>query len=683
MPKRVARASVAATVLAILFAALFFAYGRTALDFDSAEYAEHARAIASQGLSAYRNASRAYGYPLFLAGPAALAERGLAPFRLAAFLLQLAVFLGACAAGAALLARRLPPGPGRAALYPLLVLNPVLLLNTGQLISDLPSASLLFLGVALTVSELSGDPVPMPHGRPSRRWAQAALTAALLGASVAMRPANFAVLLVCGLFWAAAALARRVSWTALPVAALVIGILALPQIDANVAGGGAANPALPRLYLSQLDGGILYLKRATIVEPPVARGAAFYVNPLADSARPRFDEFAPRHPTAYAATLGLHLFALIDQDYPLTYVSDPTPWYRWPLAVLNFGFWILAAAGAWRIARRRATPRGLFAPLGAAAGLYAAVYAPAVIECRFALPLFLLATPMAAIGLDAVGDLARSRPRRIAAMAAGAIVLIALACLLSAWIERQAPYMDMVRRLRERPENERAGVLLPGGFADLPPFHPAARYARLAVRRGLLEECGPDRFCPYAPVPRGDLPRALLRALHGAAYTPSDRGCDAFHDVPPSDGRAPWICDLESRGLALSCGLRRFCPDQPISRADAAHALLLARYGRDYRPAPSGRLFDDVAPESPAAPWIAQLVRDGVAGGCSSRDFCPDQPVNRAQLSILLTRLFLEPRSSAFPRGADAPGSLSSKTSTDGSSYTDRKPSGRLAFQSP
>jgi hypothetical protein len=48
----------------------------------------------------------------------------------------------------------------------------------------------------------------------------------------------------------------------------------------------------------------------------------------------------------------------------------------------------------------------------------------------------------------------------------------------------------------------------------------------------------------------------------------------------------------------------------------------------------------------PFAPWIEQPAREGITGGCATspaRD-CPDDPVTRGPMAVLLVRAFDLPR---------------------------------------
>jgi alpha-tubulin suppressor-like RCC1 family protein len=56
--------------------------------------------------------------------------------------------------------------------------------------------------------------------------------------------------------------------------------------------------------------------------------------------------------------------------------------------------------------------------------------------------------------------------------------------------------------------------------------------------------------------------------------------------------------------------------------------------------------FTDVPATSPFCRWIEQLARDGLSAGCGGAKFCPQSPVTREQIAMLLERAFqaLAPR---------------------------------------
>ncbi len=117
-----------------------------------------------------------------------------------------------------------------------------------------------------------------------------------------------------------------------------------------------------------------------------------------------------------------------------------------------------------------------------------------------------------------------------------------------------------------------------------------------------------------------------------------------FTDVPLTH---PQRLEIEAiyPGVTSGCGNGRYCPDAAITRAEMAVYLLLGKEGAGYiPPACVTPLFTDVPCSSPYAPWIQELYRRGITGGCNSSPlkFCPSNPVTNAQMSIfLLTSLGL------------------------------------------
>ncbi len=49
--------------------------------------------------------------------------------------------------------------------------------------------------------------------------------------------------------------------------------------------------------------------------------------------------------------------------------------------------------------------------------------------------------------------------------------------------------------------------------------------------------------------------------------------------------------------------------------------------------------FSDVLSTNPQCPFIRELFNDGIAGGCAAGRFCPNNPVTRGQMAVLLERV--------------------------------------------
>jgi hypothetical protein len=70
--------------------------------------------------------------------------------------------------------------------------------------------------------------------------------------------------------------------------------------------------------------------------------------------------------------------------------------------------------------------------------------------------------------------------------------------------------------------------------------------------------------------------------------------------------------------------------------------LLRSKYGESYTPPPvgAGTGFGDAPADYWAAAWIKQLVAEGITAGCGNGNYCPEDPVTRAQMAVFLVRTF-------------------------------------------
>lgn len=97
---------------------------------------------------------------------------------------------------------------------------------------------------------------------------------------------------------------------------------------------------------------------------------------------------------------------------------------------------------------------------------------------------------------------------------------------------------------------------------------------------------------------------------------------------------------------------RRFCPSDNVTRAEMAVFLLRAKHGAGYTPpAGTGTLFADVTTGHWAVNWIEQLYGEGITTGCAGNPlrYCPENPVTRLEMAIFLSRTFSFPLQQATP----------------------------------
>ena len=182
-------------------------------------------------------------------------------------------------------------------------------------------------------------------------------------------------------------------------------------------------------------------------------------------------------------------------------------------------------------------------------------------------------------------------------------------------------------------------------FMDVPASYWAASFIERLYAAGITGGCSlnPLRYCPEASVTRAQMAVFLLRGIHGASYAPPGAGAGTgFADVPPTYWAAAFIKQLAAEGITTGCGNSNYCPEQPVTRAQMAVFLLRSKHGASYSPpgVGGGTGFGDVALSYWAAAWIKQLVTEGITSGCGNGNYCPEDPVTRAQMAVFLVKTF-------------------------------------------
>jgi len=184
--------------------------------------------------------------------------------------------------------------------------------------------------------------------------------------------------------------------------------------------------------------------------------------------------------------------------------------------------------------------------------------------------------------------------------------------------------------------------LPPGGtfVDDDNSIHQGAIEAIAAI--GVTLGCNPpgnDRFCPEQPVTRAEMATFLTRALNLG-----EASIQPFTDIAGSTHEAS-INSIYAAGITKGCNPPtddEYCPDEPITRDEMASML-----ARAFDLAPSTDTpFTDIASSVHAAN-INALAAAGITRGCNPPDddhFCPTQLITREQMASFLTRaLGLDP----------------------------------------
>jgi hypothetical protein len=176
-------------------------------------------------------------------------------------------------------------------------------------------------------------------------------------------------------------------------------------------------------------------------------------------------------------------------------------------------------------------------------------------------------------------------------------------------------------------------------FQDVGGAHWAWRYVEALAALGVTAGCGAGNYCPDGPIKRDQMAVFLLKAKFSGSYAPPPASGAEFGDVPASHWAAAWIEELVREGITVGCGADNYCPDNPVTRAQMAVFLLRTKHGPNWLPPGVGTTgFADVPASHWAAAWIAQLALEGITSGCGPAAFCPESPVTRAEMAVFLVR---------------------------------------------
>jgi len=177
-------------------------------------------------------------------------------------------------------------------------------------------------------------------------------------------------------------------------------------------------------------------------------------------------------------------------------------------------------------------------------------------------------------------------------------------------------------------------------FADVPGSDPFHDEIETLFRNGITAGCGAGAFCPDSVVTRAQQAVFLLRGKYGSSYQPPPATGTVFADVPKTVWTAAWIEELAAEGITTGCGGNNYCPDAPVTRAQMAVLLLRTAHGSAYVPPTAKGMFLDVPPSTFAAAWIEQLYAEGITSGCGGGNYCPNVGTARRQMAAFLVRTF-------------------------------------------
>jgi len=155
-------------------------------------------------------------------------------------------------------------------------------------------------------------------------------------------------------------------------------------------------------------------------------------------------------------------------------------------------------------------------------------------------------------------------------------------------------------------------------FLDIPPANPFHDFVVKVARNGVTAGCGSGNYCGQNPVTRAQMAVFLLKSKYGATHIPPMCSGSVFGDVPCTGGPFDnWIEELAGLGITGGCGSGNYCPTNPVTRAQMAVFLLKTLNDSTYLPpAATGTIFADVPLSHPVGAWIEDLYARAIVTGC-------------------------------------------------------------------
>jgi parallel beta-helix repeat protein len=188
-----------------------------------------------------------------------------------------------------------------------------------------------------------------------------------------------------------------------------------------------------------------------------------------------------------------------------------------------------------------------------------------------------------------------------------------------------------------------AGILAEGylaDFLDVPQAHVFHDFIETIFRVGVTSGCGGGNYCVEDVVSRAQVAVFLMRSKYPGLVVPPETGT-VFADVPVGSFAAAYIEALAAEQVTSGCGGGNYCPSDPVTRAQMSVFLLAMSEGPGYSPPPAtGTMFLDVPIDAFAAAWIEEIARRGITSGCGGGNFCPDASTTRGEIAVFLVETF-------------------------------------------
>ncbi len=177
-------------------------------------------------------------------------------------------------------------------------------------------------------------------------------------------------------------------------------------------------------------------------------------------------------------------------------------------------------------------------------------------------------------------------------------------------------------------------------FVDVSPTDSFLPAIDLLLESGITTGCGvsPPQYCPNDNISQAQMAVFIVRSVMGSDNFTYTQ-TPYFSDVPAGNLYLPWIQKMQDLGIALPCSATQFCPDTPVTRGVMAVLIIRGRYASPQPSSvPATPYFTDVPSNHPYFTWIQKMKQVGITSGCSPTTYCPDDPVTRGQMAVFIER---------------------------------------------
>ena len=194
------------------------------------------------------------------------------------------------------------------------------------------------------------------------------------------------------------------------------------------------------------------------------------------------------------------------------------------------------------------------------------------------------------------------------------------------------------------------GLLWP--FDDVPNTNAFFKFINLLYQKGITGGCAADplAYCPDSSTTRGEMAVFLITAMFGGNSF-TYTTTPYFNDVPASNLFFKYIQKLKDLGITSGCGSNNYCPDDPVTRGEMAVLVIASRYGSIPLSYPPTPYFTDVPASSNYFPFVQKMAQLGITSGCAVGLYCPNDSLTRGQMAVFITTGLLN---QLLPAGAQS-----------------------------